>query len=99
MSDNGNTTLQFALDQSDWGNVQPVGREFGSPDYERLEELDTLACGVLGLKRFREWLDTPSPALDGKTPEEISASPGGTEQIRKLLSNIKEDRSEQPRYP
>jgi hypothetical protein len=60
MSDDDSKTLEFALDQSDWGNVQAVGREFGRPDYERLEELDTLACGVLGLKRFREWFDRRS---------------------------------------
>lgn len=92
MSKNESKAPQSALDQSEWGFVRPVGREFGSPDYDRLDELDTLACRVLGLKRFREWLDTPSPALDGKTPEEVSASPGGMERIRQLLSNLKEER-------
>lgn len=99
MSENESKALQSALDLSEWGCVRPVGREFGSPDYDRLEELDTLACQVLGLKRFREWLDTPSPDLDGKTPEEISASPGGIERIRLLLSNLKEERPEKPRHP
>lgn len=99
MSDNESKTLQAALELSEWGRVRPVGREFGSPDYDRLEELDSLACEVLGLMRFREWLDTPSPALDGKTPEEASASPGGMEQIRKLLSILKEDRPEQSPHP
>lgn len=98
-SENESETLQSALELSEWGCVRPVGREFGSPDYDRLEELDTLACQVLGLKRFREWLDTPSPALDGKTPEEIAASPGGMKRIRQLLSNLKEERPEQPRHP
>ena len=77
----------------------PAGGEFGSPDYDRLEELDTLACKVLGVNQFREWLDTPSSALDGKTPEEISASPGGVERIRQLLSNLKKEWPEQPRHP
>ena len=27
----------------DWDRMAPVGAEFGSPDYERLEELDHLA--------------------------------------------------------
>ena len=27
----------------DWDRMAPVGGEFGSPDYERLEELDHLA--------------------------------------------------------
>lgn len=99
MSENESKALPSAPDLPEWGCVRPVGREFGSPDYDRLEELDTLACQVLGLNRFREWLDTPSPALDGKTPEEIAASPGGMERIRQLLSNLKEERPEQPRHP
>lgn len=99
MSENESKALPSAPDLPDWGCVRPVGREFGSPDYDRLEELDTLACKALGSNRFREWLDTPSPALDGKTPEEISASPGGLERIRQLLSNLKEERTEQPRHP
>lgn len=99
MSDNQSKALQSALDLSEWGLVRPVGREFGSPDYDRLDELDTLACRVLGLNRFREWLDTPSPALDAKTPEETSASLGGMEQIRQLFSNFKEDWPEQPMHP
>lgn len=93
-----NKALPSAPDLPEWGCVRPVGREFGSPDYDRLEELDTLACQALGLNRFREWLDTPSPVLDGKTPEEISISPGGMERIRQLLSNLKEERTEQPRH-
>lgn len=99
MSENESKALPSAPDLPEWGCVRPVGREFGSPDYDRLEELDALACQVLGWSRFREWLDTPSPALDGKTPEEISASPGGMERIRQLLSNLKEERPEQPRHP
>lgn len=97
--ENVSDALQSDLDLSEWDCVQPVGREFGSPDYDRLEELDTLACQVLGLKRFREWLDAPSLALDGKTPEEISASPGGIERIRQLLLNLEEELPEQPRQP
>jgi hypothetical protein len=30
-----------------WLNVTPVGREFGSPDYERLEVLDLYSYGVI----------------------------------------------------
>lgn len=99
MSENESEASQPASDVSEWGFARPVGREFGSPDYDRLEELDTLACQALGVNRFREWIDTPSSALDGKTPEEIAASPGGIERIRKLLSIIKEERPEQLRHP
>lgn len=99
LSENESKALQSALDLSEWGYGRAVGREFGSPDYDRLEELDTLACQALGLRRFREWLDTPSSDLDGKTPEEISTSPGGIERIRQLLSNLKEERPEQRLHP
>lgn len=99
MSENESKGLQLVLDLSECGCVRPVGREFGSLDYDRLEELDTLACQVLGLNRFREWLDTPIPAFDGKTPEEISASPGGMVRIRLLLLKLKEERPEQSWHP
>lgn len=62
MSENMSKALQSDLGLPKRSCVRPVGREFGSPDNDRLEELDTLACQVLGLNRFREWLDTPSPA-------------------------------------
>lgn len=42
----------------DWDRMAPVGREFGSPDYERLEELDHLAILAKGsLLAARRWLD------------------------------------------
>ena len=31
----------------EWDRMAPVGREFGSPDYERLEELDQLCREVI----------------------------------------------------
>ena len=40
-NDMGDRELQDLL--QDWDRIAPVGREFGSPDYERLEELDHLA--------------------------------------------------------
>ena len=58
MNENEGKALQSALDQSEWGCVPPVGREFGSPDYDRLEELDTLAC------QFANSLDLDSELLN-----------------------------------
>ena len=47
-------------DLQGWDRMAPVGREFGSPDYERLEELDHLAVKAKGsLLAARRWLDTP----------------------------------------
>ena len=63
-NDMGDRELQDLL--QDWDRIAPVGREFGSPDYERLEELDHLAILVKGsLLAARRWLDTPNQALAG----------------------------------
>ena len=62
-NDMGDKTQQESL--QDWDRIAPVGREFGSPDYERLEELDNLAFKAKGsLLAARRWLDAPNQALD-----------------------------------
>lgn len=38
--------LRSAEEQA-WLDVVPIGREFGSPDYERLEILDMYEAGVI----------------------------------------------------
>jgi hypothetical protein len=51
-----------------WLNMSPVGREFGSPDYERLAQLDALAntaAVVNGMKENR------SGTIDQATFSEI----------------------------
>lgn len=69
-----------------WDNMAPVGREFGSPDYERLAELDHLAFVATGtLEAARAWLDTPNAALDGLTPEDCARTESGFERVRTLL--------------
>ncbi|MFT3812942.1 MAG: MbcA/ParS/Xre antitoxin family protein [Acidovorax sp.] len=76
------------VELAEWENMTPIGREFGSPDYERLEELDRLtveACGDLLLAR--RWLDTPHPALKGLTPEDAAKTPEGFAQVRQLLAS------------
>lgn len=70
----------------DWDRIAPVGREFGSPDYERLEELDHLAVLAKGsLHAARRWLDAPNPALDGLTPEEAAKTADGLARVHQLL--------------
>ena len=62
-NDMGDRELQDLL--QDWDRIAPVGREFGSPDYERLEELDHLAILAKGsMLAARRWLDTPNQALE-----------------------------------
>ena len=72
----------------DWDCMAPVGLEFGSPDYERLEQLDHLAILAKGsLLAARRWLDTPNKALEGMTPEEVAKTPEGFARVRQLLTS------------
>jgi uncharacterized protein (DUF2384 family) len=71
---------------TDWNNIVPVGREFGSPDYDRLAELGHLAIRATGsLQKARRWLETPNRNLNGKTPEEVAKTPSGFELVKALL--------------
>lgn len=71
----------------DWDRMAPVGAEFGSSDYERLEELDHLAVLARGsLHAARRWLDAPNPALDGLTPEEAAKTADGLARVHRLLA-------------
>ena len=80
-------TAHAQQELQDWDRMAPVGREFGSPDYERLEELDHLAVNAKGsLLAARRWLDTPNQALGGRMPEEVAKTPEGFEQVRQLLA-------------
>ena len=40
-------TLWRSAEEQAWLDVAPVGREFGSPDYERLQILDLYAAGQI----------------------------------------------------
>lgn len=74
----------------EWGAASPVGREFGSPVYERMEKLDVLALEVLGsVKKMRSWLDAPHPELEGLTPEESARAELGFRQVMRLLQRMR----------
>lgn len=80
-------TTHAQQDLQDRDRMAPVGREFGSPDYERLEELDHLAVKAKGsLLAARRWLDTPNQALGGRMPEEVAKTSEGFEKVRQLLA-------------
>ena len=71
-----------------WDNVAPIGREFGSPDYERLEKLDHFACLAHGsLAAARKWLDTPNADFGGISPEDLAKTPEGFERVLQLLKS------------
>jgi uncharacterized protein (DUF2384 family) len=77
-------------DLDDWNSMVSVGREFGSPDYERLAELDNLACKALGgLLKARRWLDAPHDDLDGVAPEEVTKTYEGFARVKALLSKAR----------
>ncbi|OGO97125.1 MAG: hypothetical protein A2Z93_05215 [Curvibacter sp. GWA2_64_110] len=72
-----------------WDSVVPVGREFGSPDYERLAELDSLAFKTFGsMKRARRWLDAPHADLGGLPPEEVVKTARGFNTVKRLLRQM-----------
>ena len=78
--------MDAAAEMAAWDSMQPVGREFGSQDYERLEELDNLAIQAKGcLLKARRWLDTPQNRLGGMSPEEVAKTREGFEQVKRLL--------------
>jgi uncharacterized protein (DUF2384 family) len=70
---------------TDWNNIVPVGREFGSPDYDRLAKLDHLAIRAKGsLQNARRWLEIPNRNLNGQTPEEVAKTPVGFGLVKAL---------------
>jgi len=72
--------------EEDWLNALPVGREFGSPDHDRLMNLDQAAyTRFRSWEKARRWLGTPCEDLDGLTPENASASPEGMAKVMILL--------------
>lgn len=73
-------------DLVDWDNLPPIGREFGSPDYDRLEELDNMAVKAMGdMLKARCWLEAPDEALDRLTPEEAARTAEGLARVKALL--------------
>lgn len=73
-------------EMAEWDSMAPVGREFGSPDYERLEAMDALAFDVFGsMTKARRWLNAPNADLQGKSPEELSKTKAGYRAVMSRL--------------
>lgn len=73
-------------EMDDWDAMPPVGREFGSLDYERLEALDALALEVFGsMIKARRWLNTPNADLQGKSPEDLYKTKVGHRTVMRRL--------------
>ncbi len=81
-----NMQVEFAREMAAWDAVVPVGREFGSPDYDRLAELDHIAWKARGsMIKARRWLDTPHPDLGGLAPEVAAKTKTGHLRVMRLL--------------
>ncbi len=73
-------------DDMAWVRMAPIGREFGSPDFDRLMALDEAAFSAFGsIARVRQWLDTPNDQFAGLPPEEVARSPEGWAKVMRLL--------------
>ena len=81
-----NPTPHDSSEDCAWLDVAPVGREFGSPDYERLMALDDAAfLAFQSWEKVRDWLTAPNSQLDGACPEEVARSPAGFNKVMSIL--------------
>lgn len=81
-----NFSLPDSSEDSAWLDAPPVGREFGSPDYERLMALDDAAfLAFRSWEKVRHWLTAPNSQLDGACPEEVARSPAGFDKVMSIL--------------
>ena len=77
---------QASDEEKAWLEMAPVGREFGSPDYECLTALDQAAFAVFqSWEQVRDWLTTPNPQFDGLCPENAARNPDGLSKVMSIL--------------
>ncbi|MBU1350468.1 MAG: MbcA/ParS/Xre antitoxin family protein [Gammaproteobacteria bacterium] len=66
--------------------MPPVGRELGSPAYERLAMLAESAFAAFqSWERAREWLAKPNAQIDGASPEDAALIPAGLNRVMAIL--------------
>lgn len=81
--------VDFSREMAAWDAIVPVGREFGSSDYDRLAELDHLAWQARGsMIKARRWLDSPHADLDGLAPEVAAKTKTGHQRVLRLLRGM-----------
>jgi Protein of unknown function (DUF2384) len=77
---------QASDEEKAWLDMAPVGREFGSPDYECLTALDQAAFAVFqSWEQVQDWLATPNPQLDGICPDDAARNPDGLSKVMSIL--------------
>jgi len=86
--------VMLRKEMADWHAMPPVGREFGSPDYDRLEALDALAFDVFGsMTKARRWLNAPNAELKGKSPDNLSKSKSGYRVVMAHLQRMRKTKT------
>lgn len=81
-----NSTPHEPSEDKAWLDAVPVGREIGSPDYERLMALDHAAFAAFqSWERGRVWLVEPNSQLDGACPQDAARSPAGFSKVMSIL--------------
>lgn len=79
-----------SAEEQAWLDTVAIGREFGSADYHRFEQLDGYAWDVFGdMALAQQWLSRPHPALDGKTPNECARNDLDLQKALELLMALK----------
>jgi len=79
-----------SAEEDAWLNVVAIGREFGSADYHRFEQLDGYAFDVFGdMALAQQWLSRPHPDLDGKTPNDCARNDLDLQKALELLATLK----------
>ena len=79
-------SLPDSSEDNAWLDAPPIGRDFGSPDYERLMALDHAAfLAFRSWEKVRHWLTAPNSQLDGACPEEVARSRAGFNKVMSIL--------------
>lgn len=85
----GNVLWRSAEEQA-WLDIAPVGREFGSRDYHRFEQLDSFAFDAFeDMALAQQWLSQPHPTLGGMTPNECATNDLDLQKALDLMAEIK----------
>lgn len=63
-------TIWLTAEDREWLNIVPIGREFGSKDYERLAMLDAFTQGRMKAMDARKLLGIDQDELDAMAREE-----------------------------
>ena len=73
-----------------WLDVAPLGREFGSRDYHRFQQLDGFAFDLFGDMRLaQQWLSQPHPALGGRMPNDCTGNDVDLQKALDLMALLK----------